>query len=182
MPSRKTQKGLFINVWQNRPVCSALSGATEYIRVDAGELNDVELQRQPAFANHDFVAFDTNSHSFTVTAEAARRLAREFNGGKQKVRADGKLEYFFDAPDAPFLLMAMGERIYLGALKSVLSSWGYSVPVIEPEATSIGVDETNDVRFLIMESFPHAPASPSRRKGNNGTRTSRFAHYARRDY
>jgi len=127
------------------------------LRVDAVRLSDVELERQPALADHDFVAFNTNSHSFAVTAAAARRLAREFKGGTGKVRGDGKPEYSFDAPDAPFLLMAMGERIYLGVLKSVYSSMGYSVPVLMPEAISVGADETNDVWFLVLEGGPHAP-------------------------
>lgn len=68
-------------------------------------LADIVLAPKPLLADDDFVAYNTNTHEFSITAEAATRLHRELRG-----------------LNIPFVVVASGQRIYQGEFQNVLSS------------------------------------------------------------
>jgi hypothetical protein len=105
----------------------------------------------------DFKSYDRSNHVFTITAEAAKRLAvglRRQMGRSEApvVYASGKAGYELCGPDTPFVLFASGQPIYAGVFSFPFSSQSYLVPVILPapaEPFVLALDSTNDVSFWI---------------------------------
>lgn len=78
-------------------------------------LEKVELATQPVFTDADIVAYHWTNHTFQLTEEAAKRVP-----STQGVGTGGKW----------FVVMANGQRCYLGAFWTPVSSLGCSHPVI----------------------------------------------------
>jgi hypothetical protein len=116
-------------------------------------LEDNKLEPKPVLADDDFVAYNTNTQRFAIKAEAAKRLCRrvkEMNGFiEPRVRGDGHPSYGFDWPDTPFVLQALGERVYVGEFSCDASSFHWDVPVITSVKFFLDSDSTNDVQFRI---------------------------------
>jgi hypothetical protein len=116
------------------------------------KLDKLKLEAAPVLADRDFVWFNTNNHQFAIKVEAAKRLGRRLNEGLPVgdpwVGADGVLRYDVEGSDTPFVLMASGERIYVGMFSSEYSSSSYSsLPVVKTWQGRITADFTNDVVF-----------------------------------
>lgn len=105
---------------------------------------------QPILSDIDFVAFDTTTHTFTITAEAAKRLVMKFAQGDPSFKSSGETFYAWDGGDTPFLLMTSGEPIYVGVFKSPFSAvyyyWG--VPTVLP-SDGISVRAFTNATFRI---------------------------------
>jgi hypothetical protein len=148
-------------VVSNNPSAPALTNTLAiYLLAGARKpaLEDNKLEPKPVLADHDFVAYDTNTQRLAIRAEAAKRLCRgikEKAGYTQpqfiepRVRGDGRPSYGFDWPDTPFVLQALEERVCVGEFSSDLSSFLYDVPLIKPVKLFIHADSTNDVQFRI---------------------------------
>ena len=67
------------------------------------------LQPTPIISDQEFWSYDVTNHAFTVTAKVANRLPRE---------------------DTAFVLVAGGERIYVGFFRPTISSFMGSQPTI----------------------------------------------------
>ena len=88
---------------------------------------------RPILGDTDFVAFDTTSDTFTLTAEAAKRLVITLAHREVNFVSSGETFNAWDGGDTPFVLSAAGEAIYVGVFHSPFSSHMYAgVPVIAP--------------------------------------------------
>jgi hypothetical protein len=76
-------------------------------------LKIVELADHPILSDNDFVDWNVTNHTIVITPVAAIRLAQACH---------------FRV--IPFVVVAGGERIYLGMFETQLASVGYGVPVI----------------------------------------------------
>lgn len=87
------------------------------------ELPELALSEAPLLTVSDFVTYSWKDHSFVLTPQAQRRIP-------------GRVDPF----GRPFVAVADGKRLYLGAFWSVLSSVAFPNPVIvidEPGARRI---------------------------------------------
>jgi hypothetical protein len=76
----------------------------------------VKLVAQPILSDPDFVGWDVNNHTFLITPAAAIRVGVECEFSTR-----------------PFVLMAEGVPVYLGAFWTSVSSTSCSVPVINAD-------------------------------------------------
>jgi hypothetical protein len=126
-------------------------------------LGDNKLEPKPILADDDFAWFNTKNHQFAIKVEAAKRLGRRLNeglpgGGGPWRGANGVLLYDVEGRDTPFVLTALGERIYEGIFSSDYSSISYrSLPVAKTWQVHIAADFTNDVVFDIGFNGSLAP-------------------------
>jgi hypothetical protein len=109
-------------------------------------LSDITLEPEPLLADHDFTSYNTKPGEFFIKAEAAKRLS-------QRVCGDLGLGCGFDFPDAPFVLKAVNERIYVGVFSSTFSSRTYGCPVVMAVHIFIPASSTNDVGFGFAPAF-----------------------------
>ncbi len=96
--------------------------------------NAVKLQPKPLLSGVDFVAYDTTNHYFWVTPEAARRLS-------------------IGSRDRPFVLVALGQPIYVGVLSSPVSSTAYALPTVWAESLVVPAENTNSVGFVVTRGL-----------------------------
>jgi hypothetical protein len=124
---------------------------SEYLK-----LKEVKLMPTPVLVASDFKAYDRGLHTFRISAQAAKQLAKtilSINGidnGPTVLHSGDKI-YELCGPDTPFVLVASGEPIYLGMFSSPYSASSYSVPFIwaAPADTHLNINATNDVTFMI---------------------------------
>ena len=76
------------------------------------DLSKIELEQSPLFSEHDIVGLDLVNRNITLTLVALMRLPRPSVRGRT------------------FVVVAGGERIFLGAFWTTLSSFGPAVPTI----------------------------------------------------
>ena len=77
-----------------------------------GELDTLLLVKEPVITDADILSYDFASHQMLVTRAALARLPRTSTWG------------------VPFVVMADGQRIYLGAFGTAVSSSSIPVPTI----------------------------------------------------
>jgi hypothetical protein len=77
-----------------------------------GDLAALTLAKEPVVADGDLLNYDFAHHAMVVKRSALSRLPSP------------------SVWHQPFVVVADGERIYLGAFGTMLSSWGTSVPTI----------------------------------------------------
>jgi len=109
------------------------------------KLEDNVLESRPVLADGDFVSFNLNSQKFVIKAEAAKRLCR-----KLQEKGSVSVPEWFEWSATPFVLEALGDRIYLGMFSSYTSSVGYfGKPVVRSSTVFNPLTSTNDVEFDI---------------------------------
>ncbi len=123
----------------------------------------LDSARQPIFppvlTDKDFVSIDTTNQTFTITPEAARRLAntiwelriKKYGGALWKF-PNGN--YAIVAMAAPFVLQASGETIRNGVVSTFADSTRYDVPVIIPNPEYVNTNLTTNVSFCCDPSYP----------------------------
>ena len=145
-------------------------------KLDTAHMKDLNIVAPPVLADPDFVAFDSTNHTFVITAEAARRLARcIWQLGKKDAPGWG------DSPAilpggyteliptlAPFVIEAFGERVYAGAFYTSFSSHSFRGPVVLPEKgfISTNVAENANVSFSIQLGYPYTFEGTSDPRGD----------------
>ena len=97
------------------------------------DLETIPLQPKPFLTIEDFVTYNWADHSFTLT-EAARKRLPEM--GQMSVWG------------VPFIIVAGGKRVYLGAFWTSASSQSFEQPVID----LFGVPDVQPYRFA--RSYP----------------------------
>ncbi len=82
------------------------------------KLDDITLQTKPLFALDDFVCYSWEDHWFKLTPEALKKLPKPSPPENRLIRG------------IPFVLLVNGERIYMGAFWTSISSLAFPNPVI----------------------------------------------------
>ncbi len=126
------------------------------------DIDALKLVSPPVFADSDFLAYDTKKHKFTVTAQAATRLATSIRKllrcGTPYVYYTG--EYELIPTPVLFVLKARGESIYWGAFYTSFSSMGFDGPMIMAENNFIGTNVSKNATFSFYIDLGDAgPAS-----------------------
>ena len=109
----------------------------------------LKLEPQPILSNRDFVAYDTNQHIFAITVEAAQRMGGRWGEPRKPYVERSPATAYLYAAGAPFVVVASGEPVYLGAFSTLYSSWVYGVPTIQPLVGGSLAEATNVVAFRI---------------------------------
>ena len=125
-----------------------------------GSLN---LISPPVLADADFVSFDLTNQTFTITADAARRLEAKVKNGPPTLLRDG----FFELIPYPTacVVTALGEPVYVGAFWTGFSSSSFFGPVMLPNEAFISMRSTNQVTFRIELGYPGTfPGTPDPRR------------------
>lgn len=113
--------------------------ADEKMNADAAlklKLDDIPLQKKPLLAMDDFVCYSWDDHSFELTRAAAARLPKPGVFG------------------VPYVVVLNGQRSYLGAFWTSISSAGFRNPVIMPKPW-LAVGGTT---FEIRRAYPGVTA------------------------
>jgi hypothetical protein len=121
----------------------------------------------PIFWDEDFVVFNTTNHTFAISAEAAKRLARKLMDNPTTL-GSGEVVYDFWWPDTPFVLAALGQPIYVGQFSCVISSASYRSPTIYSQASFISTNCSSNVIFTIEMPLP-STNQPALSGGRIGT-------------
>lgn len=109
----------------------------------------VPVETTPLLSDSDFLSYNRNTHQFTISAEAARRLSGTLSSAYPRTLHRGQTIYAFDGPDTPFVLFASGKPIYLGWFSSPVSSTHYYNPMIWCDEFSITPAWKEPVKFRI---------------------------------
>jgi hypothetical protein len=112
-----------------------------------------KLKPRPEFSDFDFLDYNPTNHAFTVTLDAARRV--DSSSVKEGL-------YHLSYLEIPFVVVAGGERIYLGMCWSPPSSRSYGVPVMIWGAQVHTRGPTDAVEFQIaLAGSPWNPQAVS---------------------
>jgi hypothetical protein len=82
------------------------------------KLDDIALRDKPLFTLDDFVCYSWKDHWFKLTPEALKRLPKAAPPENRLLKG------------IPFVLLVNGERVYLGAFWTSISSLSFPNPVI----------------------------------------------------
>lgn len=112
-------------------------------------LDAVKLVSPPVIADADFLAYDTTKHTFTVTAQAATRLATSIS---KLVSREAPYVYHTGEIDlipgcVPFVVKARGESVYSGTFFTFYSSVVFSGPLIFADQISIRTNVSENATF-----------------------------------
>ncbi len=108
----------------------------------------VWMPRRVVLSDEDFLSYNQTNHTFTVTAEVAKRFVNALRD-PDGTKIHRKPVSWMDIPGIPFEMSVSGEPIYVGLFFSPLSSERYSCPIIEARF-DLSEDPTNIVLFTIM--------------------------------
>lgn len=118
------------------------------------KVEDFQAQGPPLFSAQDFISYDIKSHRFKVTAEAARRFSTRLVS--PPALRNGKEEFdLAGVPDQAFIMVAMGQPVYVGVIAGHSTSFKYAVPVLMSE--KYGFSGANDVTFVIKRELLPEP-------------------------
>jgi hypothetical protein len=110
----------------NRLAIYLVAEAVTQKQLDDGtvEPEGVKLMPQPVLSDADFVSYNSTNHSFGITPEAANRLAHSLKPGRYGpiVTEQDALDCLWAKLDPKaFVLVASGQRIYVGVFRSFFS-------------------------------------------------------------
>ena len=141
--------------------------AQPWPNLDQAHLKELKPVSPPVLADADFVSFNTTNQTFVVTGAAAKRLALSIwalarkdapGWGDQVPYVHHAGEFELIPVPAPFVLCAGGEPLYAGAFYTMLSSMGFSGPVIMADELFIrtNVPKKTKFTFRIQPGYPAA--------------------------
>ena len=93
------------------------------------DLHTAQLSGEPIISDKDIIEYDWNSHTVTVSDDAVARIPRP------------------DSFGIPFIVIADGNRCYVGGFWTMVSSVSCPCPVIE-------VNDAKDGTFRIRTGYP----------------------------
>jgi hypothetical protein len=102
---------------------------------EQGRWKDAKLSTTPVISEADIITYDFSKHAMKLNPEAIKRLPKPPVSG------------------TPFVVVVNGERIYLGAFYSLISSIPCSVPVIVIDRGIWNPEQTRDT-LLIERAYP----------------------------
>src|SRR5688500_15052310 len=117
------------------------------------DARSARLIGEPLLTDRDFLSYNTNTHTFSVSADTARRMAKQLDPNiAPHVIASGVKVYELNPGEwrgQPFAVLAGGETIYVGAFHSQYSSFSsYRVPLISLPVT-VPLESKEPVTFEI---------------------------------
>ena len=121
------------------------------------EPSSIKLAEKPLLADRDFVRYDKQNHTFSITADSARRMAKQLDPKiTPNTLADGTRAFLLSANDEwrgrPFALLAERQIIYIGCFYNRFSSFSpYPLPTISLP-TTVPLDSQDPITFEIT---PH---------------------------
>jgi hypothetical protein len=122
--------------------------------------NAIKLLDEPLLSDPDFVSYDRKTHAFSITADAARRMAKQLKSDNPRTLPNGESAFVMDIDELhgqAFVVVADGEIIYVGALSSPHSSFTpYPIPTISVFEV-VRVDSKAPVRFKISSEKHDSP-------------------------
>jgi hypothetical protein len=92
----------------------------------------IKLSDKPLLADTDFVSYNTNDHYFSVTADAARLMAKQLSSNNPRVLPNGASALVLEVNTLgePFAVVVGGEIVYIGTLSNPAVDEHYLVPTI----------------------------------------------------
>jgi hypothetical protein len=120
----------------------------------------------PILSDADFVSFDAEAQTFTVTGPAALRLSNAMFD-KLNFPAPDLLNGMQESLPFPllFVLTAEGQPIYVGRFYSLVLSQTYSEPLVVASSYAVSTNQIQPVEFHRYEFFGHG----KNEKGNPNT-------------
>ena len=100
-----------------------------------GDWSQLPLSDSPLISGDDIIAYDFSKHSMKLRPEALARIPRPSLHG------------------TPFLVVAHGQRIYLGAFVTVISSFSCAVPSIIVDRQLLDPTQPKDT-IVIDRAYP----------------------------
>jgi hypothetical protein len=122
-----------------------------YLAKTRTNLANVALELTPVLSDHDFASFDTNAQTFRITPDAAKRFGENVCGSH-----------------VPFVLVASGQKIYVGDLENRRAS---EIDIRSPRIVLFkGIVQTD---FLIESAayFPPIPPGATSIRGETDNHT-----------
>ena len=111
-----------------------------------GDWSSVRLAGSPIISDADILVYDFTNHLMTLKPEAFRHIPRP------------------DASGIPFVVVANGERIYLGVFMTGLSSMSIAVPSIIVDAHNLDTNlPPNTLRIDRVYFAPYSTTDPDPR-------------------
>ncbi len=123
---------------------------TELESVSALDLNSLEIDPRPLMTDADIISYDWDKHLVRLEPGVLERMTPEK----------------FDLKGNPFLVISNGERIYLGAFWTHISSYGHYVPIISAGLFALTIQDDGSRiadAFVIRPPFgthDEPPATP----------------------
>jgi hypothetical protein len=102
-----------------------------------GDWSRLRLSATPLFAGDDLISYDLSTHTMRLRREALARIP--------KPPVDG----------APFVVVANGQRIYLGVFITASSSHSFGVPAIDAHPQVLNPTQAADT-LVIDRAYPSA--------------------------
>ena len=117
------------------------------------EPRSIKLSEKPLLADRDFVRYDKQNHTFSVTADSARAMAKPLDPSiTPHTLADSTKVLLLSAGEwrgRPFALLAQGEIIYIGCFHNMYSSFApFPLPKISLPKT-VSLESKDPVTFEI---------------------------------
>lgn len=100
-----------------------------------GDWSGVRLSESPLISGADIISYDFTNHSVRLRPEALAKIPRPPVGG------------------TPFVVVADGQRIYLGAFTTVESSMSFAVPSITVDRRMVVTNQPTDT-VVIERAYP----------------------------
>jgi hypothetical protein len=100
-----------------------------------GEWSQLRLAASPLITGDDLVSYEWSTHAMKLRREALARIPRPPVHG------------------TPFVVVANGQRVYLGAFVTILSSMPFAVPTISIDAQMVHPEQTADT-LVIERAYP----------------------------
>jgi len=117
------------------------SHAERQRRIESGELTVVgvnayaEHEPSPLIAGDDIISYDLSTHAMKLQREALARIPNP--------PVDG----------TPFIVVAQGQRVYLGVFITITSSHSFAVPVIDAHPQALNPSHPADT-LVIERAYP----------------------------
>jgi hypothetical protein len=102
--------------------------------VEKLSISKLELRSKPVFTYEDIISYDSEIHIISLS----KNLRKYLEGDSTKI--------FSKILGVPFVVVANGERIYLGSFVTLISSWLPNTPIIrewpiDDEEKSIAIEK-----------------------------------------
>ena len=116
-----------------------------------GDWSRIRLSESPVISASDIISYEFTNHSMRLRPEALARIPRPPVEG------------------TPFVVVANGERIYLGAFTTISSSMSFAVPCIDVDARTFVTNQPADTLVIYPGGAPGAGPDP---RGDRRIRTA----------
>lgn len=108
------------------------------IHRDTGDWSEAKLSESAVISDADILSYDFTSHSMVLKPEALARIPRPPVAG------------------TPFVVVVNGQRVYVGAFTTCLSSFSFAVPSITVDRQLMDTNQPANA-LIIERAYPSPP-------------------------